>query len=73
MLISKQVEEINILIDNNQSMVSQIGENIRVEKKINVQEAVIKELCENSAQLELMFGLVEFECSSVAECFRMRV
>jgi chromosome segregation ATPase len=46
MLISEQVEEINILRDNNQSMVSQIGENIRMEKKMKVQEAVIKELSE---------------------------
>ena len=45
-LISEQVEEINILRDNNQSMVSQIGENIRMEKKLKVPEAVIKELSE---------------------------
>ena len=44
--ISKQVEENNILQDNNQSMVSQIAENIRMEKKIKVQEGVIKELGE---------------------------
>ena len=44
--ISKQVEENNILQDNNQSMVSQIAENIRMKKKIKVQEGVIKELGE---------------------------
>ena len=44
MLITEQVEEINILRDNNLSMVSQIAENIQMEKKIGVQKDVIKEL-----------------------------
>ena len=43
-LVAEQVEEINILRDNNQSMISQISENVMMEKKINVQNAVIKEL-----------------------------
>ena len=43
-LIHEQVEEINILRDNNQSMVRQIADNIRMEKKIGVQDDVIKEL-----------------------------
>ena len=42
--IGDQVEEINILKDNNESMVSQILENIRMERTIGVQERVIKEL-----------------------------
>ena len=46
MLIIEQVEEINILRDNNQSMVVQISENVRMEHKINVQSKVIKELKE---------------------------
>ena len=45
-LILDQVDEINILRDNNQSMVVQISENIRMEKKLNVQDAVIKDLAE---------------------------
>ena len=43
-LISDQVDEINILRDNNQSMVSQISENVRMEKCIVVQTKVIKDL-----------------------------
>ena len=43
-LVAEQVEEINILRDNNQSMISQISENVMMEKKINVQNAVVKEL-----------------------------
>ena len=43
-LIGEQVEEINILRDNNQSMVCQISENVMMERKISVQNAVIKEL-----------------------------
>ena len=42
--ISKQVEEMNILQDNNLSMVSQIGENIRMEQKIYIQNKIIKDL-----------------------------
>ena len=47
MLITEQVEEINILRDNNLSMVGQIAENIPMEKKIGVQKDVIKELNPN--------------------------
>ena len=36
----------NVLRDNNQSMISQISENVRMEKKIKVQAEVIKELQE---------------------------
>jgi chromosome segregation ATPase len=43
-LIGEQVEEINILRENNQSMVLQIFENVMMENKINVQNKVIKEL-----------------------------
>ena len=43
-LISEQVDEINILRDNNQSMVSQISENLRMEKQIYSQNRVIKDL-----------------------------
>ena len=43
-VISEQVEEINILKDKNDSMVSQISENVRMERKIVIQERVIKEL-----------------------------
>ena len=42
--IAVQVEEMNILLDNNHSMVSQIAENLRMEKQINVQNVVIKDL-----------------------------
>ena len=35
-LIGEQVEEINILRQNNQSMVIQISENVMMENKINV-------------------------------------
>ena len=34
-LITEQVEEINILQDNNQSTISQISENVMMEKKIS--------------------------------------
>ena len=44
MLIFEQVEEINILRDNNLSMVSQISENMRMEKLISIQNKVIKDL-----------------------------
>ena len=44
MLIIEQVEEINILRDNNQSMVSQIAENLRMEKKISIQKEKIDKL-----------------------------
>ena len=43
-LIGEQVEEINILRENNQSMVIQISENVMMENKINIQNKVIKEL-----------------------------
>jgi len=42
--IAKQGEEMAILQDNNQSMVSQIAENIRMEKKLEIQDKLIKEL-----------------------------
>ena len=42
--VTKQVEEINILKDNNQSMIKQISENVLMEKQINIQNGVIKEL-----------------------------
>lgn len=45
-LIIEQVDEINILRDNNLSMVNQISENVQREKKISVQNKVIKELKE---------------------------
>ena len=44
MLISEQVEEINILRDNNLSMVTQISENVRMEKRIDIQNKVITDL-----------------------------
>ena len=47
--ITEQVEEINILRDNNQSMVSQIAENIRMENKIKYQDEIIKDLKEKLA------------------------
>ena len=40
--IAKQVEEINILRDNNLSMVSQISENLRMEKQIDIQNKVTR-------------------------------
>ena len=43
-LIREQVDEINVLRDNNQSMVSQISENLMMEKRIGVQNQVIKDL-----------------------------
>ena len=43
-LINEQVEEINILRDNNLSMVHQVAENLMMEKKIKVQDAVIRDL-----------------------------
>ena len=42
--VTERVEEINILRENNESIISQISENIRMERKIGVQESVIKEL-----------------------------
>ena len=39
--VTKQVGEMNIMRDNNYSMVSQIAEKIQMEKKINVQKEVI--------------------------------
>jgi chromosome segregation ATPase len=43
-LITDQVEEINILRDNNQSMISQIAENIQMENQIKSQDEVIQDL-----------------------------
>ena len=42
--VTKQVEEINIIKDNNQSMIKQISENVLMEKQINIQNGVIKEI-----------------------------
>ena len=50
--LSEHIEKMNILRDNNQSMVSQIGENLKMEKKIAVQNDVIKQLKENISQME---------------------
>ena len=44
--IGEQAGEMNVLRDNNQSMVSQISENIKMEEKISVQGKVITELKE---------------------------
>ena len=52
MLITEQVEEINILRDNNQSMVIQISENVRMEQKINWRN-------KDQNQEEELFQLVE--------------
>ena len=43
-LFSNQVEEIVILRDNNFTMINQITENVRMEKKIEIQNGIIKEL-----------------------------
>ena len=43
-LTTEQVEEINILQDNNQSMISQVSENVMMEKKICVQNKIINTL-----------------------------
>ena len=43
-LINEQVDEINVLRENNQSMVSQIAENIQMLKKLNIQKRIIEEL-----------------------------
>ena len=51
-LISEQVDEINILRDNNQSMVSQISENLRMEKQIYSQNRVIKDLTDMGNEAE---------------------
>ena len=50
--VSEQVKEINILKENNFSMVNQISENIIMEKKIDVQKGVIKELQDKQKQVE---------------------
>ena len=42
--IGEQVEKIMFLKDNNESMVSQISANIRMERKIGVQERRIKKV-----------------------------
>ena len=44
---SEKLEEIEILRDNNQSMISQISENVRMEKKISIQNKIISELKDN--------------------------
>ena len=43
-LVRKQVDEINILRDNNQSMVCQISENVRMEEKLKIQNKIINKL-----------------------------
>ena len=43
-IISKQVEEINILNDDTKSMVSQISENVMLEKQVETQKNMIAEL-----------------------------
>ena len=43
-LVREQVDEINILRDNNHSMVTQIAENIQLEKKVNIKKGNVKEL-----------------------------
>ena len=42
--VCKQVDEMNLLRENNQSMVSQIADNLRLEEQIVIQNGVIKEL-----------------------------
>ena len=42
--VKRQVEEIDILKDNNQSMIRQISENVIMERKISIQNKLIKEL-----------------------------
>ena len=44
---SEKLEEIEIVRDNNQSMISQISENVRMEKKISIQNKIISELKDN--------------------------
>ena len=43
-ILSKQVEEINILNDDTKSMVSQISENVMLEKQVETQKNMIAEL-----------------------------
>ena len=43
-LLKEHVEKMYVLRDNNQSMTSQIGENIMMEKKINIQNKIINDL-----------------------------
>ena len=42
--VTERIEEINILRENNESMIIQLSENVRMEKTIGVQERVIREL-----------------------------
>ena len=57
--LSKQIQEINILNDNNQSMVTQISENVLMEKKLEIQSKVIKGLQERIAIEEKKTGTKE--------------
>ena len=59
--IAKQVEEINILRDNNLSMVSQISENSRMEKQIDIQNKVIKDLKDRLKDAEKVDLTMEVE------------
>ena len=52
-LITEQVDEINVLGENNQSMVSQIAENIQMEKKLNIQKRIFEEL-QNKLQDDIL-------------------
>ena len=41
-LITEQVEELNVLLDNIQSMISHIAENLQMESKVNSQKRTIR-------------------------------
>ena len=40
--VTDRIEEINILRENNESMIIQISENVRMKRKLGVQDRVIK-------------------------------
>ena len=50
--VTEQVKEINILKDNNYSMVKQISDNVIMEKKIDIQKGVIKEIQDKLKNVE---------------------
>jgi predicted RNase H-like nuclease (RuvC/YqgF family) len=52
MLITEQVDEINILRDNNHSMINQISENLKMEKEIDVLNKVIRDLEDRLTEAE---------------------
>ena len=56
--VVEKVEEINILREKNLSMVNQIGKNIRMEKKIDIQNNVIKELRERRIRLNIIMMML---------------